>query len=68
MPARTPAHPVFNQEIYQADVPVLVDFTATWLHRCGRMPARTRVARPASPANQSVRPSAGARMADRRTQ
>ena len=32
------------------------------------MPVRTRVARPASPANQSVRPSAGARMAGRRTQ
>ncbi len=33
-----------------------------------RMPARTRVTRPASPVNQSVRPSAGARMAGRRTQ
>ena len=36
MPARTPAHPVFDQEVYQADVPVQVDFTVTWLHRCRR--------------------------------
>ena len=32
------------------------------------MPAGTRVARSAPHANQSVRPSAGARMAGRRTQ